>query len=112
MTKEEFIRAFKQFSKDREWDQWHSPKNLAMSMGSEVGELLDLFRWMTEEQSYHPDKFEAIREEIGDVYIVLHQLADKLGIDPLEAAKDKLVKMETRYPVEIFKGSCKKYSDV
>lgn len=107
----EFILAMNKFFHDREWEKFHSPKNLVMDMGSEVGELLDHFRWLTEEESYHPEKIQEIKDEIGDIFIVLHNFAGKLGIDPLVAAKEKLVKMEKRYPVALSKGSSRKYTE-
>ena len=82
-----------------------------MDLGSEVGELLDHFRWLTEEESYHPEKISEIKDEIGDIFLTLHNLAGKLGVDPLEAAQDKLRKMEERYPLSLSKGNARKYTD-
>jgi NTP pyrophosphatase (non-canonical NTP hydrolase) len=75
-------------------EQFHSPKNLAMALVVEAGEIVEHFQWLTQEQSKSlpPDKLEEIKEEIADVMIFLTNLADRLGIDPLEAAKDKIEK--------------------
>src|SRR4051812_18246355 len=95
----EFVGTMRKFFEDRDWDKFHSPKNLVMDLGSEVGELLDHFRWLTEEESYNPPKLDAIKDEIGDIFIVLHAIADKLGLDPLTAAQDKFLKLEKKYPI-------------
>ncbi len=100
------------FYKEREWEQFHSPKNIAMNLGVEVGELMEHFRWLTEEQSFVQEKLalSEIRDEIGDVFIVLLHLSHLLGIDPIEAAHDKLTKAADKYPVEKCKGLCLKYT--
>jgi dCTP diphosphatase len=84
--------AIKAFIKERDWEQFHSPKNLAMALSVEVAEVVEHFQWLTQEQSHNlpADKLAEVREEIGDVMIYLTELADKLGIDPIEAAKAKL----------------------
>lgn len=96
----------------RKWQPFHSPKNLTMTLGSEIGELLDEFRWLTEEESYKisGEKKQNVIDEIGDVFIVLTHLADKLGIDPIEAAFRKLQKLEEKYPVELCQGSPEKHT--
>lgn len=96
----------------REWGQFHSPKNLIMNVSVEVGELMEHFRWMTESQSYAPpaDTLNEIRDEIGDVMITFLHLAHTLGIDPVQAAQDKLTKLEKRYPVEKCRGRADKYT--
>jgi NTP pyrophosphatase (non-canonical NTP hydrolase) len=83
------IRAF---IEERDWEQFHSPKNLAMALSVEVAEKLEHFQWITQEESRNlpPEKLAEVREEIGDVMIYLTELAEKLGIDPVEAAKAKL----------------------
>ena len=98
--------------KEREWSQFHSPKNLAMNLGVEVGELMEHFRWLTEEKSYilDPKQLEEISDEIGDVFIVLLHLAHTLKIDPIQAAKDKLAKIEVKYPTDKCKGKSEKYT--
>ncbi len=97
---------------ERDWAQFHSPKNLAMNLAVEVGELLEHFRWLTEPQSYveDPRKLSAIREEIGDAFTVLLHLAHTLGIDPLAAAHDKLTQTASKYPADRCKGLADKYT--
>ena len=108
---EELTQQLRKFAKDRDWDQFHSPKNLSMALSVEVAELVEHFQWLTEEQSYidDPDKLDEIKQEIGDILIYLTRLADKLGIDPLMAAKDKIKINDKKYPVEKVKGSAMKH---
>jgi len=103
----------REFAKDRDWDQFHSPKNLAMALSVEVAELVEHFQWLTEDQSYiqDPEKLEEIKQEIGDILIYLTRLSDKLSIDPLKAAKDKIKINNKKYPVEMVKGSARKYNE-
>ena len=102
------------FVADRDWNQFHSPKNLAAALSVEAAELLEPFQWLTEEQSRNlsPEKLEAVREEIADVLIYLIRLADKLDIDLLQAARDKIVENAAKYPVEKARGSMRKYTDL
>ena len=96
----------------RHWDAFHSPKNLAIDLGSEVGEVLDHFKWVTEEESrcLPPEILTQAQEEIGDAFRSLIYLAFKLGIDPVAAAEQKLPELERRYPVEQAKGKHLKYT--
>lgn len=102
-----------QFAQARDWDQFHSPKNLSMALACEVGELLELFQWLTEEQSKNltQEQRQAVEEEMADVFLYLLRLADKLNVDLLEAAKNKMAKNELKYPAEKVKGSSKKYTE-
>ena len=102
------------FASERDWDQFHSPKNLVMALSVEVSELMEHFQWLTEEQSsaLPPEKLQQVREEIGDVLIYLTRLADKLGVDMLEAAAEKLEVNRAKYPVEKVRGSAKKYTEL
>lgn len=104
----------RRFAADRDWDQFHSPKNLASALSVEAAELLEPFQWLTEEQSRHltAEQSEAVREEMADVLLYLIRLADKLHIDLVAAASDKLVQNSAKYPVEKARGSSKKYSDL
>lgn len=99
---------------ERDWDQFHSPKNLAMNLGVETGELMEHFRWMTESQSFvqSPQILSKIRDEIGDVFLVLLHLAHVLGIELNQAAHDKLSEISKKYPVEQSKGRCNKYTEL
>ena len=110
----ELAQKLRKFAAERDWDQFHSPKNLTMALSVEVGEVVEHFQWLTEEESYqlNPNKLEKIKEEIGDVIIYLVMLADKLGIDPLMAAKEKNKINEEKYPAKKAKGSAKKYTEL
>src|SRR5215212_5630962 len=101
------------FIQERDWEQFHSPKNLAMALSVEVAEIVEHFQWLTEEQSQNlpAEKLAEIREEIGDVMIYLTELADKLGIDPVEAAKAKVAINGQKYPAELVKGNASKYTE-
>ncbi len=105
--------AIRIFIRERDWEQFHSPKNLAMALSVEVAEILEHFQWLTEEQSQDlpPEKLAEVREEIGDVMIYLTELADKLGVDPVEAAKAKLKINRQKYPAELAKGKANKYTE-
>jgi dCTP diphosphatase len=107
------VEKLRIFADQRDWDQFHSPKNLAMALSVEVAELLEHFQWLTSEQSSSlpPDKLAQVREEIGDVLIYLVRLSDKLGIDPLQAAMVKLEMDEQRYPSARVRGQAKKYTE-
>lgn len=100
------------FSDDRDWDQFHSPKNLIMALNGEVGELNEVFQWLTEEEALNlPDNVKVrAEEEIADVAIYLLRLCMKLDIDLEEAILSKMKKNEEKYPVDKAKGSAKKYS--
>lgn len=107
-------KKLEEFAAERDWNQFHSPKNLAMALSVEAAELLEHFQWLTEVQSNSlpPEKLEQVREEIADVLIYLTRLADKLGIDPLAAAFMKIEKNRGKYPIHKAKGSAKKSSDL
>lgn len=101
------------FIEDRDWEQFHSPKNLAMALSVEVAEIVEHFQWLTEEQSRNlpSEKLAELREEIGDVMIYLTEFADKLGIDPVAAARAKLKINKQKYPADVVKGSALKYTE-
>jgi NTP pyrophosphatase (non-canonical NTP hydrolase) len=105
--------ALRAFAREREWEQFHSPKNLSAALLVEAAELLEHFQWMTEEQSRALDerKTAEVAEEIADVFLYLLQLSDKLGIDVIMAARRKLELNAAKYPVELAKGNSKKYSE-
>ena len=94
--------AIEDFARPRGWEQFHSPKNLAMALTGEVGELVEIFQWLTETQSREamqdPAQAEHIREELADVMIYLTRLAAVLGVDMDSAVKDKLAKNAKKYP--------------
>ena len=100
------------FAEARDWDQFHSPKNLSMALMVEVAELMEHFQWLTESQSSElaPDDRQAVSEELADILLYLVRLSDKLGVDLHEAALRKLEKNALKYPAEQVRGSAKKYS--
>ena len=102
------------FAKDRDWQQFHSPKNLASALVVEAGELLEHFQWLTEEQSRSlpPEKRDAAGAEVADVLLYLIQLAGALGIDPIAAAQAKLKLNARKYPVDLARGSSAKYDQL
>ena len=102
------------FAKDRDWQQFHSPKNLASALVVEAGELLEHFQWLTEAQSraLTPEKRDAVGAEVADVLLYLIQLTTALGIDPIVAAQAKLQLNELKYPVDLARGTSKKYDEL
>ena len=103
----------RQFAAERDWEQFHSPKNLAMALSVEVAEIVEHFQWLTEEQSHELDaaKREEVEHELADALIYLVRLADQLGLDLPDAAERKLALNESKYPAERVRGSAKKYSE-
>ncbi len=93
-------RQLRQFAAQRNWEQFHSPKNLASALSVEAAELLEHFQWLTEEQSRNLDAAakEAVGQELADVLLYLLQLADKLGLDVAQEAKKKPVLNAGKYP--------------
>ena len=98
------------FAADRNWDQFHNPKNLAMALIAEAGELVEPFQWLTEEQSKHLDskQLSHVQDEVADIFIYLVRLADKLGIDLFESANEKIDLNNERYPVSEAYGNAEK----
>jgi dCTP diphosphatase len=113
----EALRALQQrlaaFAAARDWDQFHSPKNLAMALSVEAAELVEEFQWLTEQQSSVLDaqRRERVRLELADVFIYLLRICDKLGVDLLRAAEDKIALNEQKYPAERVRGDARKYTD-
>ena len=101
------------FAEARDWDQFHSPKNLSMALMVEAAELMEHFQWLSEAQSGNLDaeKKVVVAEELADILLYLVRLADKLDVDLLEAALQKLEKNAVKYPAEQVRGSAKKYSE-
>jgi len=110
---ETLIKKIRSFNAERDWDKYHSPKNLAMAFAVEVAEIAEHFQWLTDDQSRDltNDKMVQVKDEIGDAMILLLNLSDKLGIDPVEAAKEKLKKNAEKYPVKKAKGKADKYTE-
>ncbi|PKO50882.1 MAG: nucleotide pyrophosphohydrolase [Betaproteobacteria bacterium HGW-Betaproteobacteria-2] len=101
-----------QFVKERDWDQFHSPKNLAMAMIVEAAELVEHFQWDTLEESHQLDdeKREQVGQELADTFVYLLRIAEVTGIDLIDAANRKIDLNAQKYPVEKVKGSNKKYT--
>ncbi|MFP4150320.1 MAG: nucleotide pyrophosphohydrolase [Nitriliruptoraceae bacterium] len=95
------------FARERDWEQFHTPKNLAMALAGEVGELLEIFQWLTPEQAaavMDSARADDVRDELADVAIYLVRLADLLGVDLLEVAHVKLERNHDRFPPEEVRG--------
>ena len=103
----------RKFVAERDWDQFHSPKNLASALSVEAAELMEHFQWLTEEQSKQlpPEKLAQVRDEMADVLVYLVRLADKLDVDLLAAVEVKMAKNVAKYPADKVRGSMKKYSE-
>ena len=113
MTDLESLRdQLRTFAAERDWDQFHSPKNLAAALTVEASELLEHFQWLTEAQSQQlpPETLNEVRAEVADVLLYLVRISDKLGIDLNEAANAKIKLNAEKYPVEKARGSSKKYT--
>ena len=106
MEFEEVKREIKKFTEDRNWDQFHTPDNLAKSIVLEAGELLECFQWSPEYDE------QAVKEELADVMNYCIQLADKLGISIEDAIIEKIRKNDIKYPVDKSYGSSKKYTEL
>ena len=109
---ENLRNTIQNFAKARDWEQFHTPKNLVMALSVETAELLEHFQWLTPDQSMRLDAQTQLEvaQEIGDVLIYLTRLADVLGIDPLQAAFDKIELNAVKYPVDKSKGNNTKYN--
>ncbi|MEH6649273.1 MAG: nucleotide pyrophosphohydrolase [Motiliproteus sp.] len=100
------------FAKQRDWQQFHSPKNLSMALTVEAAELLEQFQWLSEEQSHKltPDQHLAVSDEIADIQVYLVRLADQLDIDILSAVARKTRLNEAKYPADQVRSSARKYN--
>jgi len=114
MAMEKLKLKLRKFAKERNWDQFHSPKNLTMALAGETGELLELFQWLKEEetQASRLSKSDLIRvkEEMADIYIYLIRLADKLDVDLDKEADKKIKQNKKKYPVKLSKNNAVKYN--
>ena len=106
--------CLREFAEARDWDQYHSPKNISMALSVEVSEIVEHFQWLTEEQSKNlpKDRLAEVETELADTFIYLIRLADKLDIDLLKAAENKIELNEQKYPVDKAKGNAKKYTEL
>jgi dCTP diphosphatase len=110
---EQLTDTIRQFAEERDWDQFHSPKNLSMALAVETSEIMEIFQWLTEEQSKNlpEEKMAELKDELADVTIYLIRLADKLGIDLLSVAEAKIARNKEKYPADKVRGSAKKYNE-
>jgi dCTP diphosphatase len=114
MTELESIRErLRRFARERDWDQFHSPKNLSMALIAEAAELVEHFQWLTEEQSAQlpAERLREVETELADIFIYLIRMADKLGVDLLAAAERKMDINEAKYPADKVRGSARKYTE-
>lgn len=105
--KQSTIERIRKFTTDRDWDQFHSPANLAKSISIEANELLECFQW--DEKNYN---IAHVKEELADVIVYCVDMLDKLGLDADEIVNEKMTKNEAKYPVEKAKGSSAKYDEL
>ena len=105
--KQETIERIRKFTDDRDWDQFHTPANLAKSISIEANELLECFQWSDTEYD-----LEHVKEELADVIVYCQNMLDKLGLDVDEIVMSKMTKNEVKYPVEKAKGSSAKYDEL
>lgn len=105
--KQETIERIRKFTEDRDWDQFHSPANLAKSIGIEAAELLECFQWSDEEYD-----LQHVKEELADVMVYSQNLLDKLGLDADEIINMKMTQNEKKYPVDKAKGKSSKYNQL
>lgn len=105
--KQETIERIRKFTDDRDWDQFHTPANLAKSISIEANELLECFQWSDTEYD-----LEHVMEELADVIVYCQNMLDKLGLDVDEIVMSKMTKNEAKYPVEKAKGSSAKYDEL
>jgi NTP pyrophosphatase (non-canonical NTP hydrolase) len=110
---EELKERLRAFVAERDWDQFHSPKNLAMALSVEAAELVEVFQWLTEEQSaaLDADRRRRAAEEMADVLWYLVRIADRLDIDLLQAAGEKLERNAVKYPADRVRGQARKYDE-
>ncbi|WP_108649637.1 nucleotide pyrophosphohydrolase [Dongshaea marina] len=104
----------RQFAKERDWEQFHNPKNLVMALSGEMGELCELFQWLTPEESIELPKSakgERLEEELADLFLYLIRLADVLDIDLIKASEAKMEKNARNYPIEQAYGNRTKYTE-
>ena len=114
MISEDLKKELIEFRKKRDWEKFHKPKDLAVSLVIEASELLENFQWKTDKEvseMMKGESFEKVREEIADIAIYLTYLCNDLGIDVEDAVSEKLEKNRKKYPSEKVRGSAKKYNE-
>ena len=110
---EELRLKVNEFARQRDWDQFHSPKNLAMALIVEAAELVEQFQWMKQSESREltGEKRQAVEDELADILVYLVRIADQLDIDLMAAAWRKIESNAAKYPVDRVRGSSKKYTE-
>ncbi|MGQ0656481.1 MAG: nucleotide pyrophosphohydrolase [Chromatiales bacterium] len=110
---EDLREQLRRFAQARDWERFHTPKNLSMALIAEAAELLEHFQWLTDEQSrdLSPDKREAVSEELADILIYLVRTADQLGVDLIAAATRKIALNEERYPEAKVRGDARRAAE-
>ena len=113
ITIESLTEELAAFAAERDWDQFHNPKNLAMALAVETSELLEIFQWLTfvESQTLSEKQRGKVKEEVADVFIYLLRFCDKTGVDLLEAAQHKIEVNRKKYPAHQVKGKADKYTE-
>lgn len=103
----------REFARARDWEQFHTPKNLSMALIAEAAELVEHFQWLTPEQSAElpPEKLAAVRHELADILVYLVRIADKLNVDLLAAAEEKMAVNEHRYPADRVRGDARRTAE-
>lgn len=111
---DQLTRRIREFTEARDWQQFHSPKNLAMALIVETAELVEHFQWLTEVQSHtlSPEKLVQVGEELADIQIYLVRIADQLNVNLLDAVDKKIMANAEKYPVEKARGNAKKYNEL
>jgi len=114
MNLNKLAHTVRKFAEERNWNQFHSPKNLSMALAGESGELLELFQWLKEEESFRENMdektYEKVKEELADIFIYLVRIADRLDIDLEEVAYRKIEINKAKYPVSLSKDNAVKYN--
>ena len=112
MNLEKIKNKINKFANDRNWDKFHTPKNLSMALSVEASELVEIFQWLTEEESRNLNSkdIESAKDEIADIFIYLIRISDRLDIDIEQSILNKIKKNEIKYPVDLSKDNATKYS--
>ena len=112
MDLEKIKKIIGEFASERNWDKYHTPKNLSMALSVESSELVEIFQWLTQEESKNIDSkdIQSVKDEVADILIYLIRIADKLDIDLEEAVLEKIKKNTKKYPVELSKDNAVKYN--
>ena len=115
MNIQEIQKRLRKFAVDRDWEKFHSPKNLTMALSVEVAELVEIFQWSNSgglDEIENPDIRKNIEEELADIFIYLLKISDKLHLDIEKTIYQKIEKNENKYPIDKSFGSSKKYTDL